>query len=301
MKSLTTLFALSVALTAVVRGEELRLGASIPARSLVPLLERAFSGARPATRLVTEVTDTAKVLDRVRSEQIQVGILTRNLKQPELEEIPALVAQPIGTDALVLTVPASNPVKGLTGDQIRAIWAGAIVNWRELGGPDLPIQVIGRTKKYDPIQLFGDFMKLESQFGESSAQFRVKGQPAWSATKALVFDSDEAALRALLGDAGAISYFPIARFLDDQANRVAIKGLVLDGVEATAATVADKGAYYLRRTLNVFTKGPPDAASKDFIQFILSVEGQQLISNAGFMPLTAAAAVREFRTTNHRP
>lgn len=285
MKSSVIFIAGIVALTNALTGEELRVNASVPARSLVPLLKPAVQAIHPEIELAIAVEDTPSVVDHVRTGKTQVGLLTRNLKKPEAEERPAFVAQPIGADALVLVVPTTNPVQGLTGDQVRAIWTGGIVNWREVGGPDLPIRVIGRTKKYDPIQLFADFMKLESQFGEGGAHHRVKGQQAWSSNTAVMLDSDDAALQSLLTQPGAVSYFPIARLLKERANGLAVKGLMLDGVEATPVTVADKGAYYLRRTLNAVTKGPPDAASKRFIDMLLSPDGQQLISQAGFMPL----------------
>ncbi|MEO7412179.1 MAG: substrate-binding domain-containing protein [Opitutaceae bacterium] len=299
VNALIAFVGLGVALPTAFAAEELRFEASIPTRALVPLIEPSFRAVRPGTKMVSAVADTAQVLERLRNGQIQVGILTRNLKKPELEERPAFVAQPIGSDALVVAVHASNPVTGLTGDQIRGIWSGEIENWRELGGRNLPIRVVGRTKKYDPIQLFGDFMKLESRIVGSSAEYRVKGQERWSTRKVLVVDSDDEALQALLSDPATVSYFPIARLLRERANQVAIKGLRLDGVEATAATVADKGAYYLRRTLNAVTKGPPDAASLSFIRFLLSPEGQQLVSKAGFMPLSAVAAASAVRAAEH--
>ena len=106
-----------------------------------------------------------------------------------------------------------------------------------------------------------------------------------SKTKALTPNSDGEALAALLADPGAVTYFPLARQLRDQQNHAAVKGLKMDGEAATANTVTNNGSYYLRRTLNVFTKGQPDAVSQSFIDFMLSSNGQKIISQAGFIPL----------------
>lgn len=106
-------------------------------------------------------------MEAVIAGKADLAVTTRNLKDFEIKKSATIMGTPIGLDGLILAVSNSLPLVSLSFEQIVAIWTRTISNWKQLGGPDLPIVVIGRTKAYDPIQLFADFMKLDCKQGES--------------------------------------------------------------------------------------------------------------------------------------
>jgi phosphate transport system substrate-binding protein len=263
--------------------------------STKPLLERvaavfpASAGGRPLT--VSYLSSTFLV-DKVVAGEAAVGINSRNLKAKEKAASPAVVATPIGFDALIVTVPVANPITNLSSAQVRGIWTGTITNWQELGGPDLAIVVVGRAKAYDPILLFGDFMKLETKVVEGGLIYCEQGQTAWSTIPAQAAETDDQALATLAARPGAISYFPLGRLMACQAKGRPVKGLTLNAIAATPETIA-ANLYPISRTLNAITASAPSGSSKDLIDFLRSAEGQQLLVEAGFVALGQSPAARQ--------
>jgi phosphate transport system substrate-binding protein len=92
------------------------------------------------------------------------------------------------------------------------------------------------------------------------------------------------ALNLLLKTPGAITYFPLQILKNYKAKNLSVKGLTFDGVEATKTTIAD-GTYFIHRTLNAITNGEPKSNTQQFVSFLLSAEGQKLVSAAGFLDL----------------
>jgi phosphate transport system substrate-binding protein len=218
------------------------------------------------------------------SNKAAVAITTRNIKDYEKLKCPTLVGTPIGLDGLAIAVSPSLPVTNLTFGQIQAIWTGTIVNWKELGGPDLPIVLIGRSKSYDSIMLFCDFMKLESKPVEGGLIYRDKNKDTWYEKVVTAPETDDMALAVLLKTPGAITYFPLQILNNYKAKNMAVKSVSFDGIEATKETIAN-GTYFIHRTLNAITNNKPQGDTKKFCDFLLSKEGQKLIVKAGFLSL----------------
>jgi len=264
--------------------DTLKIGVAVTTRHLMALVIPVFSTANADLKLTSYIHETGNVVGDVIQGKTSVAVTTRNLKDYEKEKSATIMGTPIGFDGLVLTVSTSIPVSSLTFEQIVAIWTGACTNWKEIGGPDLPIVVIGRTKAYDPIKLFDDFMKLESKPVEGGLVYREKGKEIGFQIVALSPATDDLALEILGKTPGAITYFPLQIYSKFKSNGLEIKALDFDGVKATSSTIS-KGEYFIHRTLNAITNGKPEGAVKRFVDFMLSVEGQQLVKDAGFLPL----------------
>jgi phosphate transport system substrate-binding protein len=234
--------------------------------------------------ITSYVHETGNVVDDVIQGKTSLAVTTRNLKDYEKERSSTIMGTPIGLDGLVVAASASIPVSSLTYEQIVAIWTGSCGNWKELGGPDLPIVVIGRTKAYDPIKLFDDFMKLESKPVEGGLIYREKGKEQWSQKVAPSPPSDILALEILNKTPGGITYFPLQIFYNFKASGNNIKSFNFNGVQATPETIANE-TYFIHRRLNAITNGKPERGTRKFVNFMLSAEGQQLVKDAGFLPL----------------
>ncbi|MBC7846000.1 MAG: substrate-binding domain-containing protein [Flavobacterium sp.] len=264
--------------------ETLKLAVATTVKVLMKLVEPAFEPVNKNTKITSTIGPTGDMVELVMAGKSKVAITTRNLKDYEKVKCPTLVGTPIGLDGLAIVVSSSNPVSNLAFAQISAIWTGKIVNWKELGGPDLPIVLIGRTKAYDSIMLFCDFMKLESKPVEGGLIYREKGKEDWCSTVITAPETDDLALTILLKTPGAITYFPLQVLNNYKEYKIAVKCLSFDGVQPTKETIAN-GTYFIHRTLNAITNGQPEGLTKTFVDFLVSMKGQELIVEAGFLSL----------------
>ena len=93
---------------------------------------------------------------------------------------------------------------------------------------------------------------------------------------ASITNSTAVMMTTVAGNKDAIGYISLGSLNDT------VKGLKIDGAEATAANVKS-GAYKISRPFNIVTKGEPNAITKDFIDFILSKQGQEVVAKAGYI------------------
>ncbi|QBN20413.1 substrate-binding domain-containing protein [Flavobacterium nackdongense] len=268
--------------------DSLKVAVATTTKLLMRLVEPAFETSMSNTKITSTVGPTGDMVELVMSGKSKVAITTRNLKDYEKVKCPTLVGTPIGLDGLAIVVSNSNPITNLTFEQISAIWTRKIINWKELGGPDLPIVLIGRTKAYDSIMLFCDFMKLESKEDQGGLVYREKGKENWVPTVVTALETDDLALEILLKTPGAISYFPLQILNNYREKNVAVKSLSFDGVQPTKETIAN-GTYFIHRRLNAITNGQPEGITKTFVDFLLSNEGQMAVTKAGFLAHNNAA------------
>lgn len=175
------------------------------------------------------------------------------------------VAHAIAMDGVCVVVHPSNPVSGLTADQIRGIYAGRIANWKEVGGTDAPIVAISRDTSSGTYETFdGLVMKsekmaagVETVGSNPQMHVRVSTTP------------------------GAVGYVGLG-FVDEK-----VKALTVNGIGPSKKTIAS-GVYPVSRPLFLFTRGYPELGSTvhTFCTFYLTEEGQEIIEAKGFVPLT---------------
>jgi phosphate transport system substrate-binding protein len=218
--------------------------------------------------------------------KVQLGMVGRALKDAEKEKYPELHAVTIGMDGIGLVVHSSNPVRKLTKQQLQDIYSGKVANWKDVGGKDGPIALASRTKGHAQLDLFLSFCGLEVKFDDTGdkASHRVKGVGEYSAVAAKTAINNDKMLEQVVIDPSAISYLPIG-FAQTKISRGApIALLELDGIEATQDNVAN-GTYPLRRPLLVITKGEASGAVKEFIDYLIGEEGQQVVSSLDYTPV----------------
>lgn len=271
-------------ITLDITNDTLKVATASTTKVLVKLVEPAFESSKKGFEIDSRTGTTGDMVELVMAGKAALAVTTRNIKDYEKLKCPTLVGTPIGLDGLAIVVSASLPVTNLTFEQIQAIWTGAIVNWKTLGGPDLPIVLIGRSKEYDSIMLFCDFMKLESKPVEGGLIYRDKAKEVWNQTVVKAPETDDMALSVLLQIPGAITYFPLQILNNYKTKNSGIKSLSFNGIQPTKETIAN-GTYFIHRTLNAITNNQPQGKTKKFCDFILSKKGQKIITEAGFLSL----------------
>ncbi len=195
-----------------------------------------------------------------------IGMSSRDLKSEEKTRYPDLVTTVIGNDGVAMIVHPSNTVSTLTLEQVRGIYLGNYTNWKELGGPDSTIVVIGR-----------DSASGTREFFTESVMKKANTLPGM-----LEKNSNGAVKQTVSQTPGAIGYVGLGYITGD----VKALGLDVNGVvtEPTVQNVID-GKYPVSRPLLMLTKGEPQGLAKDYIDFILSKEGQAIVKDEGYVPL----------------
>jgi len=221
------------------------------------------------------------------------GPMSREMKQQEADDFekrygykPTSVATAI--DMLAVYVHKDNPVKGLDFRQVDAIFSktrkrgnpGEITSWGQVGltgkWEKLPISVYGRNSASGTYGYFKEHALAKGDYKDS-----VKEQPGSSAV-----------VQGVATDLGAIGYSGIGyKTADVRAVPLAVEGK--DYVPAEAQ-YGYSGEYPLARFLYIYLNYRPgsdlDPLRREFIRYVFSREGQEVVAKDGFLPLTAKVA-----------
>jgi phosphate transport system substrate-binding protein len=169
----------------------------------------------------------------------------------------------IGAYCVAVVVNAANPVGNLTRAQVRDIFTGAIKNWQDVGGPDAPIRLYLR----DPVS--GTHLGFK--------ELAMENKPY--ASEENLFTNYAGIVEAVGRDVNGIGYSGF-----NPAPPAGAKAVSIDGISPTAAAVND-GKYPFARPLHLYTnKGKERPAALDFVQFILSPRGQEVMAQMGYVP-----------------
>jgi phosphate transport system substrate-binding protein len=185
-----------------------------------------------------------------------IGDVSRDLKPEETGLEKTVVAR----DGISVVVARQNPVSALTLAQVKGIFTGKTKSWKELGGEDKPITVITREEGSGARGAFEE-LALDKEHVSASA---------------IVVDSTGGIREMVKTDANAIAFGTMGQMNGD------VKALKLNGADATEANVAN-GSYPLVHPFLMVTRGAPKPAAKDFIDFVLSAEGQALVRKEGLI------------------
>ena len=209
-----------------------------------------------------------------------VAQMSRAMKEDEWQqaedqgiEVTEVIA---AWDALVVAVHPDNPVNALTLDELGAIYRGEITNWSEVGGEDDDILLLSRDTTSGTHVFFKEaVVQLDGQF--PGAEF---------ATDALFLPSTQAIVDELAQSTHAIGYIGIGYYNPDTVQVVAIK--VADS--STPVSPIEKHPegidYPLSRPLYYYLAGEVDGLVKDFMDFVLGPEGQEVVRSMDFLPIS---------------
>jgi len=187
-----------------------------------------------------------------------IGMSSRALKETE----QGLWSVEIAKDSLAIIINPLNPIDDLTIEQVRQIYAAEITKWSELGGVDAKIHVITR----------------EEGSGTRSAFEELVMGTVFITPKAIVQDSNGAVKQLVADDPNAIGYVSLG--LVDHS----IKAVLLGGVAASAENVMNE-LYILYRPFLFVSRSQPEGLAKQFVDFVLSAEGQRVLQTQGLIPV----------------
>jgi phosphate transport system substrate-binding protein len=173
----------------------------------------------------------------------------------------------VAKDGLSIYENAAGSVSELTLEQIKDIYTGKITNWKDVGGPNAKIIVYGRENSSGTYVYFKDNVLGGADF--TSAMQSMPGTAA--VVNAVAKD------KYAIGFGGA-AYAKGIKFIKVK------KDANSPGFEPTAENVKS-GDYPISRFLYIYTRSKPTGAIKEYVDWILSSEGQELVSKVGYFPV----------------
>lgn len=192
----------------------------------------------------------------------EIGMSSRDLKQEEVDS--GLNEIVIAYDGIVVVTHPSNKVKDLTLEQVKKIFTGEVTNWKELGGDDMEIVVVSREDGSGSRDAFQEIVDYSS------------GELVRSAIIASGNGNIKTTVAMNKHAVGFISF----EYVDESISTVDI-----NGVEATAENVLQQTYKLSRPFLFVAKEGNLTDAGQQFIDFILSPDGQDVVAETGAIPV----------------
>ena len=234
-------------------------GGSTSMEKVIGALQEAFMEQNGGVDVTYDPTGSGAGITGAQEGSLDIGLSSRALKDGET----GVSATVIALDGIGIIVNNDNTVEDLTTDQIAAIATGEVTNWKEVGGPDAEIVMIGREAGSGTRDGFESILKVSDQ---------CKYAQELTATGAVI--------AAVQANENAIGYASLAA-LDDS-----VKALKVNDIACTEETVKD-GSYTVQRPFVFVTKDGAEQtpAVKAFIDFATSADAASLISNAGAVPV----------------
>ena len=223
-------------------------------------LSEAFMEKYPKVTVTAEFVGSGAGIEAVSNGTADIGNSSRNLKDEE--KAKGVAENIVAIDGIAVVVDPANTVEDLTKDQLTSIYDGTGTNWKDVGGNDAPIVVVGREAGSGTRGAFEELLKLEDACKYSNE-----------------LDSTGAVMAKVASTPGSIGYVSLD-VLDDT-----VKALKLDGAEPTEENIK-AGKYFLSRPFVMATKGEISEQSdlvKALFDFIYSDEGSELVKSVGLI------------------
>lgn len=224
-------------------------------------LGEVFMEKHPGVTVQAEFVGSGAGVEAVANGSADIGNSSRNLKDEE--KAGGVAENIVAIDGIAVVTDPANAVADLTKDQLINIYNGTVTNWKDFGGAEQPIVVIGRESGSGTRSAFEELLKLEDACKYSNE-----------------LDSTGAVMAKVASTPGSIGYVSLD-VLDDT-----VKTLKLEGVEATADNIKS-GEYFLSRPFVMATKGEISQQSEliqALFDFIFSDEGTELVKSVGLIP-----------------
>lgn len=228
---------------------------------VIGALGESFMEANSGTTFTYNPTGSGSGIQAVSEGRCDIGLSSRALKDDE--KASGLKETTLALDGIAIIVNPQNPVKDLSLEQIAKIYTGEITNWKDVGGEDAEIVLIGREAGSGTRDGFESITDTKD-----ACQYRQE------------LTSTGDVITTVSRNPNAIGYASLAAIKDS------VKALTVNGVAPTEATVKD-GTYLVQRPFVLVTKegvALSETAQK-FFDFATSADAASIISAAGAVPV----------------
>lgn len=236
------------------------LAGSTSMEKLCEAMMEGFMEKYPGISVTTEYTGSGAGIESLTAGQVDIGDASRKIHDDE--KANGIVENIVAIDGIAVIVDKDNTVSNLTTEDLAKIYTGEITNWKDLGGSDEAIVVIGRESGSGTRDAFEELVD-------------VKDKCAY----AQELDSTGGVLAKVAATPGSIGYISLDA-LDDTVN-----GVSLNDAEPTEENIL-AGTYALQRPFVMATKGEISEQNdlvKTWFDYVNSDEGKEIIKGAGLI------------------
>ncbi len=236
------------------------LAGSTSMEKLCEALSESFMTKCPDITVTTQYTGSGAGLESLASKSIDIGNASRHLSEEEVNG--GAQENVVAIDGIAVITDKENSIANISAGDLAKVYSGEITNWKDLGGDDEEIVVIGREAGSGTRDAFEELLGVADK-----------------CKYAQELDSTGAALAKVQMTPGAIGYVSLD-VVNDQVNELA-----LDGVEPTEENIL-KESYLLSRPFVMATNGKVEEQNQliqTWFDYINSGEGQEVIRTAGLI------------------
>lgn len=236
------------------------LNGSTSMNKLANALKEGYMTANPGVTVNVEFTGSGTGIQAAIDGTADIGNSSRALKEEEISA--GLVENVVAIDGIAIITSKEVKVSDVTAEQLAKIYKGEVKNWKELGGQDAPIVVVGRESGSGTRGAFEELLEVEDVCAYAQE-----------------IDSTGGVLSTVANTPGAIGYISLD-VIDDS-----VKVMAIDSVVASEEAIV-AGNYKLSRPFVMATKGAIEEQSelvKSFFAYIESEEGQAIIKQVGLI------------------
>jgi len=263
-------FILLVLITAMILGcintenkKTLRIAGSTTLQPIISASAEEYMKKHPDVLIYVQGGGSGTGIRRVSEESVDIAMSSREIKEKEYKKTPELKKYAIALDGIAIVVNPDNPLDNLTKEQVRAIFSGKIRNFKDVGGDTREIVVVVRESGSGTRATFDELVMNGEELTDNALQ-----KPSNGAVKATIATNKN-----------GIGYIGLG-YVDES-----VKALKINGVDANTDNVRN-GRYPISRKLYLITKGDADGIAKEFIEFMLSEEGQRIVEENGFVRIS---------------
>jgi phosphate transport system substrate-binding protein len=247
--------------------------------NLVQRLAEVFMQKNPGVDIAVTGGGSGTGIAALINKKTDIANSSRDMNAKEIEAAKKAGVNPIGvafaTDGISVITHPDNPIKKLTMEQVGKLFSGKAKNWKEVGGPDMPVSLYGRQSNSGTYVFFRELVVQ----GDYSPQMKS-------------MNGNAQIVEAIQRDKAGIGYVAVGYVVDERGNLK--PGVQLVAVAKDAQSEAYKpdkmenvmsGSYPISRPLYHFLDGKPTGKLAEFIKFELSPEGQKIVRQQGFFPV----------------
>lgn len=227
---------------------------------VIGALGEAFEQGNSGVTFTYNPTGSGTGIQAVSEGRCDIGLSSRNLKEEEKEQ--GLTETVLAYDGIAVIVNPENPVEDLNLETIGKIYTGEITNWKDVGGNDGEIVLIGREAGSGTRDGFESITKTED-----SCTYRQE------------LTSTGDVITTVAGNPNAVGYASLASVSD------AVKAVSVNGVMPGEETVKD-GSYIVQRPFVLVTKKDQELSdtARKFFDYVTSNDAEEIISESGVVP-----------------
>lgn len=241
-----------------------------------PIVQKAadqYMAAHPDADIQITLGGSGPGIQAIGAKTVDIGMSSREVTKDEMTKYPSFVVTTVAQDGVAIIVNPANTIPYITLDQANGIYLGKITKWSEITGADVPgtnnqIVVVGRDTASGTRTYFD-----QTVLGTATATKTMLEQ-----------NSNGGVLQTVAQTPEAVGYVSIG-FVSKDVKALPIWYNAQKIIPPTVANVKDL-SYPMSRNLYVITNGQPTGLTGDFIKYILSPDGQKIVADEGYVPLS---------------